>query len=286
MKNPWNGESDQDEPCRGIVEFDRVGNWSEIKLEIIEKYAAVYSLILSNHDYLHHAYIDGFCGPGINFSRESGEIIAGSPLIAMNIDPPFEEYYFVDMDPAKVDYLKMQVSEKDNAYIFEGDCNQILLDDIFPQIRFKDYKRALCLLDPYGLQLDWAVIEMAGNSKAIDIFINFPVVDANRNVIWKNPDKVSAYNLERMSRFWGDDSWKKVAYHEEQTLFGTEKVKNDNDVLAEGFRERLKEVAGFKYVPDPVPMKNSNNSTVYYLFLASQKKVAGDIITDIFNKYR
>jgi len=48
----------------------------------------------------------------------------------------------------------------------------------------------------------------------------------------------------------------------------------------------LKDVAGFKYVPDPLPTKNSNNAVVYYLLLASQKAVAEKIIRDIFAKYR
>lgn len=52
------------------------------------------------------------------------------------------------------------------------------------------------------------------------------------------------------------------------------------------FRDRLKEVAGFFCVPDPVPMRNSKNAVIYYLFFASQKPVAERIVTDIFNKYR
>jgi hypothetical protein len=52
------------------------------------------------------------------------------------------------------------------------------------------------------------------------------------------------------------------------------------------FRERLKRVAGFQSVPEPLPMKNGNNAVVYYLFFASQKPVAENIITDIFAKYR
>jgi len=100
-------------------------------------------------------------------------------------------------------------------------------------------------VDPYGLQLDWTVIETAGGSGVIDIFINFPVVDVNRNVCWRNPKNVSEYNLNRMNRFWGDESWKNVAYHEEQTLFGPETVKGENYDIAEGFRTRLKEVAQF-----------------------------------------
>jgi hypothetical protein len=45
-------------------------------------------------------------------------------------------------------------------------------------------------------------------------------------------------------------------------------------------------VAGFAYVPEPSPMRNSKGATIYYLFFASQKPAAADIVTDIFNKYR
>jgi hypothetical protein len=46
------------------------------------------------------------------------------------------------------------------------------------------------------------------------------------------------------------------------------------------------EVAGFKYVPEPVPMRNSNSAILYYLFFAAQKETAENIVVDILNKYR
>jgi three-Cys-motif partner protein len=147
----------------------------------------------------------------------------------------------------------------------------------------------LCLLDPYGLHLDWEVMQLAGQSQAVDMFLNFPVMDMNRNAIWKYPAGVPQDGVERMTRFWGDESWKKVAYVEsaQGNLFSPpDLVKQDNDAVVTAFRDRLKDVAGFKYVPDPLPMKNSNNAVVYYLFLASQKAVAEKIIRDIFAKYR
>jgi hypothetical protein len=63
-------------------------------------------------------------------------------------------------------------------------------------------------------------------------------------------------------------------------------VKQGNDEIVGAFRQRLKKVAGFKFVPEPLPMKNSTNAVVYYLFFASQKPVAEKIISDIFGKYR
>jgi hypothetical protein len=56
--------------------------------------------------------------------------------------------------------------------------------------------------------------------------------------------------------------------------------------IADAFRRRLKEVAGFENVPEPAPMRNSLGFVVYYLFFASQKPVAQNIVTDIFKKYR
>jgi len=65
-----------------------------------------------------------------------------------------------------------------------------------------------------------------------------------------------------------------------------DRVKQDNDAIVAAFRERLKKVAGFNFVPEPLPMKNTNNAVIYYLFLASAKPVAEKIIEEIFSKYR
>jgi hypothetical protein len=37
----------------------------------------------------------------------------------------------------------------------------------------------------------WDVVHAAGQSRAIEIFLNFPVMDMNMNVLWGNPEKVS-----------------------------------------------------------------------------------------------
>jgi three-Cys-motif partner protein len=92
-----------------------------------------------------------------------------------------------------------------------------------------------------------------------------------------------------MNRFWGDESWREAAYVESDQgnfFFKRELVKQDNAAIVRAFQKRLKTVAGFEFVPDPLPMRNSNNAVVYYLFFASQKPVAKNIITDIFKKYR
>jgi three-Cys-motif partner protein len=117
------------------------------------------------------------------------------------------------------------------------------------------------------------------------MFLNFPVMDMNRNVLWRNPDKVSAERGARMTAYWGDESWKQAAYTTTQSLFG-EPEKESNESVAAAFGQRLMITAGFKRVPDPLPMRNSRGAIVYYLFFASQVEVAENIVKDIFRKYR
>jgi three-Cys-motif partner protein len=269
------------------LKFDTIGYWTELKLEIIEKYAKAYSAIMSSKKF-HHVYIDAFAGAGTHISKATGEHVRGSPQIVLDIQPPFEEYYFIDIDSDKVDELNRIAMGRSEVKIFHGDCNNILLKEIFPKVSYKDYRRGLCLLDPYGLHLDWKVIETAGHMETIDMFLNFPVADMNRNVLWRDSQGVDPADIARMNAYWGDDSWMKIAYGK-PNLFN-EPWKEDNEVIAAAFQKRLHEMAGFKYVADPLTMKNSRDAIIYYLFFASQQKLAGDIhgdiIAKIFNPYR
>jgi hypothetical protein len=97
---------------------------------------------------------------------------------------------------------------------------------------------------------------------------------------------VDEAGIARMNAFWGDESWRSVAYEPVETLFGPEDEKTDNKRIADAFRKRLRKVAEFANVPEPIPMRNTKGAVVYYLFFASAKSVAGNIVADIFNKYR
>jgi three-Cys-motif partner protein len=269
------------------VRLDEIGYWSEVKLDIIKQYAAAYSTIMAKQSTIRgHIYIDGFSGAGVHLSKGTGEEIPGSPVNAMEVIPPFTEYHFVDLHSGKADLLRRRCTGKTNVHVYEGDCNKVLIDQALPRARYSDYKRGLCLLDPYGLHLSWEVIRTAGQMKSIEIFLNFPVMDMNMNILWHNPDRVSHEQANRMSSFWGDDSWRQAAYTKQLGLFGPIEEKTGNDAIAEAFGHRLREVAGFKFVPEPIPMRNTKGGVVYYLFFASPNETGGKIVKSIFDKYR
>jgi three-Cys-motif partner protein len=269
------------------LQFDEIGYWSEIKLDIVRDYATAYSKILATRrrPSFFHVYIDAFAGAGQHFSKTKGVFVLGSPLNALYVQPPFREYYFIDLDQEKVVALHQMVGDQPHVWIYAGDCNAVLLRDIFPRVKYEEYRRGLCLLDPYGLHLQWSIIQAAGAMRTLDLFLNFPLADMNRNVLWHHPERVEPTDLARMNAFWGDDSWRQIAYTTERNLFGfAEKVENES--VAEGFRRRLRTVAGFQHVPRPLPMRNSHGAIVYYLFFASQQPVAAHIVDNIFTKYR
>lgn len=270
------------------MKHDIVNYWSEVKLDIVKEYAQAYSTIIDRQKKasLKHVYIDAFAGSGQHFSKEKGKFISGSPLNALNIDPPFKEHHLIDLDRDKANHLREVCRDRKDVKVYEGDCNDILLKEVFPNVNYENYCRGLCLLDPYGLHLNWGVIEMAGKKKSLEIFLNFPVMDMNMNALWHNPDSADPQQVARMTAFWGDESWKSAVY--EQGLFAglLFKTGNSNTRISKAFQARLKKIAGFKYVPDPMPMRNSNNAIVYYLFFASHNTTGHKIVDDIFKKHR
>src|ERR1700731_4686308 len=107
-------------------EFDEIGYWSEIKLEIVRDYASAYSTILTSKN-LPHVYIDAFAGAGQHIARGSREFIHGSPANALNVLPPFREYHFIDLNAAKLDHLQTLIGSRNDVHIYKGDCNRVLV---------------------------------------------------------------------------------------------------------------------------------------------------------------
>jgi three-Cys-motif partner protein len=269
------------------LKFEEVGIWSELKLEIIEKYGSAYTKAFARSPNLKKYYIDGFSGAGRHVSKRTKEEIEGSPARALNVKPPFDGFYFVDLNPKKTSYLESLCQGRANTNIVTGDANEHLRS-LLPTIQYERFNRALCVLDPYGLHLDWEIMELAGKSRAIDMFLNFPVMDMNRNAIWRHPEKVPPGGVDRMTRFWGDETWRAAAYAEDpqMSFFGPQIVKQSNDAIVAAFAKRLRDVGGFQFVPEPLPMRNANNAVVYYLFFACRHPVAEKIIKEVFDKYR
>ena len=105
------------------VEYDEIGIWSEVKLAIIREYAAAYATIMdaqrrSHVRSLRWIYIDAYAGPGYHLSKTSGEMVEGSPLIALNVNPPFHEYHFIDTEPRRAEQLRQLAGDRGDVFTY------------------------------------------------------------------------------------------------------------------------------------------------------------------------
>ncbi len=267
------------------------GDWTEQKLERLRKYLHEYMKIFSKNpkaQWFETIYVDAFAGTGYRTTRkdiradqviiseltgdEAGQFLKGSARIALDIDPSFKRYIFVERDSEHVgelESLKKQFPQK-TIDIVQQDANAFL-----PQwCRDTDWLkcRAVVFLDPYGMEVEWNTIEAIAQTKAIDLWLLFPLGVAVNRLLTRNEPPSGSW-AERLTKIFGTDEWKKAFYtkRREETLFGDmeKTVKEaDFDAIGKFFVKRLKTV--FSAVAEhPLPLRNSRNVPLYLLCFAA-----------------
>ena len=276
------------------------GNWSANKLERVRKYLSAYTTILSKYKFK-FAYIDAFAGTGYQQLKSSPntntllfpelaetepqEFLAGSALNALLAQPPFQTYIFVEKDAAKLNelaLLKNTPTYKSLDIRLENrDCNEYL--QTLCASSWKKH-RAVLFLDPFGMQVQWSTLESIASTKAIDLWILFPLGVAVNRILKRDGDISPAWR-SRLDDIFGSPDWYQEFYHTTytKTLFGEEsqvQKKTDFDGIGNYFVRRLRSI--FPHVVDtPLYLYNSKNVPLYMLCFASHNQTAAKIAKDI-----
>lgn len=269
--------------------YDVIGRWSEKKLELLRQYLEAYTTIMqakTKEWCKGFYYIDAFAGTGKPKAKGEERFVEGSPICALKIKNPFNEYWFIERSNwriARLESLKRQFPNK-IIHIEKGDCNKILREKIFPIFSYKSYKRAFLFLDPFGMQIDWEVIQEAAKQKTIEILLNLPVMAINRSLP-KDPSQLTKGRIDYLNRFWGGSGWKGIIYVESRNLFGpiTIRKKYDARALSEIYKKNKLNTV-FPQVSFPLEMRNSKNSPLYCLFYAGHYETAKKIVEDVFKR--
>lgn len=279
------------------------GDWTKIKIEILVEYAKAYLNIMNVYAKRYNwklLYFDGFAGSGeiikITDDKFTGDydvsLTIGAARRTIEIANPrsFDEYYFVEKDPKNFKQLKESTKDafpKKKIFAVQDDCNKKMLDlaNYLRTPKNKNY-RTLAYIDPYGMQVEWRSIEcLRGFPMDIWILVS---TGLGVNRLLKNNGQVSDVWLERLEKFLGldRDTIEKHFYKKQENLFGDImkfKVENAIKKSAQLYFNRLKSV--FEYVSNAYELKNSANSVMYHLFLASNNPTAIKIANDIVKKY-
>jgi three-Cys-motif partner protein len=103
-------------------------------------------------------FVDGFAGPGVNRMKDTGRLVPGSPLIALEAEPPFSKCLFVDWGAKESEALRQRTeSYGDRAVVERADVNKELLPLMSKHI--PRWAPCLVLLDPEGTELKWTTVE-------------------------------------------------------------------------------------------------------------------------------
>src|SRR5262249_29303134 len=263
------------------IDLDRLNSWSIVKHDIVSKYLSAYTTILHQQRWVkRYVYIDAFAGAGVAVDAESDQLVAAGALRALDVEPRFSEYHFIEKNPQKVELLQRLARDRNDAVVHLGDYRTVL-PNLLERCRYTDYARGLCLLDPYGLSVDFSMLEEIAAMKSVEIFFNFMLVGANRNVLWNvDPQTLSATQKALMTRVWGHERWPDELYEKQYDLLGERHVKVNNERVIKAYTKRL-HAAGFQYVPEPIAMRNRMNAPLYYLFFCSQNRTAAKIAAEV-----
>lgn len=288
------------------------GNWTERKLDAFEKYVKAYLTIMNKYRDKYHyqlIYFDGFAGSGDRIEDEipsKDTMDSLFPMNDVNIDEfrlykgaaervaaiankikAFDYYYFVEKDPSSRGKLMSRLSIYHlNNVEYKEEANE-QLHYIAEKLRRNRRFRALVLLDPFGMQIDWSSIQLFQGLN-IDLFILIPTgVIVNRLL----DKKGNLTHIDKLTKFFGlpETEIRSYFYRKttQMTLFGEEttieKAQDPINKIAALYISKLKNL--FKYVVDkPLVLRNSKNVPIYHFAFAAQNKTARKIAEDIIGK--
>ncbi len=282
------------------------GDWTDAKLAILAAYLQAYTTALSGQAFK-KAYIDAFAGSGTRAARDPDSagtagsllfpdladpgpqrLLDGSARVALQVEPRFDKYIFVEKSPERCQQLELLRSDfpehSDAIDVRQGEANEAIQRLCASPRMWKD-RRAVLFLDPYGMQVEWTTIEAVAATKAIDLWLLVPLGMGMNRLATKSGQLPAAWR-KRMDLFLGTQAWYDEFYRTETkpTLFGQQEVqvKASMDVMARYFNNRLKQV--FPGVAEePGVLYNSARNPLYMFCFAVGNDRGKDIALRIAN---
>lgn len=262
------------------------GVWTEQKLRILEKYVSFYPRALKNQKY-NLIYIDSFAGTG--FCNGASGRIPGSAIRALSVEPGYSKYIFIERKPRRCKLLSAALSdpayENKNIVTKLADAN-LEVPALLAGIDWR-YNRAVIFLDPFGMELDWTVLEAIARTRAVDGWYLFSLSGFFRQAT-NQFIKLDEHKTAALNRILGTNKWSEEIYGiKQQDMYGQEmriRTANVDDLIAYATR-RLKDIFPFVSEPLILPRTGVRRYALFFftsnpsrpaIYLAS--KVAAEIV--------
>ena len=286
-----------------------VGPWAREKLTCLKKYLEAYTKILRKRAWCkRYFYIDAFAGPGLLRVRQqtsnpdqlplldvasvatndqgAREYIVGSPRVALDIEHPFTDYIFIEKDEARGRQLRAlaeQYQGKTRVHVRNVDCTDYLRELVGSDQQRWRKERGVVFLDPFGMQVPWETIAAIGETKAIEVFINFPVGMAIQRLLPRSGE-FTRQQRQKLDTYFGTDEWFDLLYQSCGDLLGESLVKEpgSGDKLVKWYRRRLKDAFGYASAAREV--QSQTGHPLYYLIFAGPNKTGAGIADKVLRQ--
>lgn len=283
------------------------GDWTEEKLSALRHYLKAYRLIFTKNakaQYFKTIYLDAFAGTGSRKAQRTDDdqlalldasdldaietYKAGSARIALGLDQPFDRYIFVDKNPDHAAELSRVIREdfsqlEKRCRVWTADGCEVLRQLCVYNADWNK-ERAVVFLDPYGMNVEWDLIALIAKTKAIDLWLLWPLGMGVNRLLPKSGKPNTVFSA-KLTRMFGCDDWESF-YRTETTsdLFSGECSLTVKDVTFEDigllYLEQLKKV--FAGVAPKVKMlRNSRGNPMYMLCFASANPKGAKTAIDI-----
>lgn len=236
------------------------------KHEILRRYIQAWAPILSQGNFPHLVFVDGFAGPG-RYSK--GE--EGSPIIALRaiIEQPRPirakvDFHFIELDKRRASHLSNEVAllsspANFSTKVYAGRTFQEAFPEIWESYSSTTGRRppTFVFIDPFGFKIPFAYVAKVMRSQNCEVLINFMFEEINRFLSQSQmPD-----NFDDL---FGCSDWRQgieIKSPKERLRF-----------LHDLYQRQLADAAGASFVRS-FAMRNERNTTDYFLFFASNNEL-------------
>ena len=249
----------------GLATLD-VGHWAIRKHEKIGYYCSLFATSMKNK-WDSRVYLDLFAGSGKCYISNKDQIIPGSPLLALNVEDPFDLYIFCEKSEDFISVLRERVTKYFPDRICKFVCGDInlCLDSLFnimPTFSFQHKGLTFCFVDPFKAgQLNFDTIRSIQEKIYVDFLVLIPsFMDINRNE--QNYTRVDDHSLDL---YLGTDTWRErwKSPQRPRISFGV--------FIVQEFCLQMKEL-GYLYegLSDLELIRGDNNQPLYHLSFFSK----------------
>jgi three-Cys-motif partner protein len=237
------------------------------KHEILRRYVQAWAPILSQGNFPHLVFVDGFAGPG-RYSK--GE--EGSPIIAIKAvteqQRPIKakvDFHFIELDKGRSDHLASEIA----ALMLPSNVTTNIhggrsFQDTFPEV-WKSYAPrpgrsrppTFVFIDPFGFKIPFSYVTEVLKAQSCEVLITFMFEEINRFLS-------QGQQPENFDDLFGCRDWREGV----NIGLPRERVKFLHDL----YQRQLTQAAGASFVRS-FAMRNERNTMDYFLFFATNNEL-------------